>query len=56
MIEASVQWAFYFTVKADPSALGIILGTVVFISVALTPFGMWRIRKMDLVEKVKATG
>ena len=56
MIEASVQWAFYFTVKADPSALGIILGTVVFISVALTPFGMWRIRKMDLVEKVKAQG
>jgi putative ABC transport system permease protein/lipoprotein-releasing system permease protein len=56
MIQASVQWAFYFTVKADPSALGIILGTVVFISVALTPFGMWRIRKMDLVEKVKALG
>jgi putative ABC transport system permease protein len=56
MIEASVQWAFYYTVKADPSALAIIMGTVVFISVALTPFGMWRIRKMDLVEKVKATG
>ena len=54
MIEASVQWAFYFTVVADPSSLGIILGTVVFISVSLTPFGMWRIRKMDLVEKVKA--
>ena len=54
MIEASVQWAFYFTVVADQSSLGIILGTVVFISVSLTPFGMWRIRKMDLVEKVKA--
>ena len=54
MIQASVQWAFYFTVKADMSALGIIMGIVVFIAVALTPFGMRRIRKMDLVEKVKA--
>jgi hypothetical protein len=25
----------------------------VFISISMTPFGMWRIKKMDLVEKVK---
>ena len=53
MVSASVQWAFYFKVTLVPSALLILVGTVVVIAVALTPVGMRRIKKMDLVEKVK---
>jgi hypothetical protein len=30
-----------------------LVGIVVLISVFLTPYGMWRISRMDLVEKVK---
>jgi len=51
---ASIQWAFYFTVNVEPKTLFLLVGIVVGIAVSLTPFGMRRIRKMDLVEKVKA--
>ncbi|MEC7240993.1 MAG: FtsX-like permease family protein [Myxococcota bacterium] len=53
MIEASVQWAFYFEVHVVPSTLVLLIGIVVVIAVALTPVGTRRIKKMDLVEKVK---
>jgi putative ABC transport system permease protein len=53
LVSSMVQWAFYFTVVPDPSAILTIIGVIVGISVALTPFGMWRIRKMNLVDKVK---
>lgn len=53
MIEASVQWAFYFKVHVVPSTLFLLVGIVVVIAVALTPVGTRRIKKMDLVEKVK---
>ena len=48
-----IQWSFYMTVSADPTVAMMLIGIVAFISVALTPYGMWRIKKMDLVEKVK---
>ena len=51
---ASIQWAFYFTVNVEPKTLFLLVGIVVGIAVSLTPLGMRRIRKMDLVEKVKA--
>jgi len=53
LIDASVQWAFFFTVQASLGPLAIIGGSVVIMSISLTPFGMWRIRRMDLVERVK---
>ena len=53
MVSSFVQWSFYMTVSADPVVAMLLIGIVVFISVILTPYGMRRIRKMDLVEKVK---
>ena len=53
MVSSFVQWSFYMTVSADPAVAMQLIGIVVFISVILTPYGMRRIRKMDLVEKVK---
>lgn len=53
LVSSMVQWAFYFTVAPDPGAILTIIGVIVGISVALTPFGMWRIKKMNLVDKVK---
>lgn len=53
LVSSMVQWAFYFTVVPDLSAILTIIGVIVGISVALTPFGMWRIRNMNLVDKVK---
>ena len=41
------------TVQTDLSVAVLLIGIVVTISVMLTPYGMWRIRRMDLVEKVK---
>ena len=54
LVDASAQWAFYFTVEIQWGVLFLLVGIVVGIAVLLTPFGMRRIRKMDLVEKVKA--
>jgi hypothetical protein len=48
-----VTWSAYFTVAPSNNSIFILIGIVVFISISLTPFGMWRIKKMDLVEKVK---
>ena len=53
MIGSFVTWTTYFTVAASNSSIFTLIGIVVFISISLTPFGMWRIKKMDLVEKVK---
>ena len=48
-----VTWTAYFTVAPSNNSIFILIGIVVFISISLTPFGMWRIKKMDLVDKVK---
>ena len=53
LMSTFVTWAAYFTVAPSNNSIFILIGIVVFISISLTPFGMWRIKKMDLVEKVK---
>jgi putative ABC transport system permease protein len=53
MLATFVSWTAYFTVTASNSSIFTLIGIVVFISISLTPFGMWRIKKMDLVAKVK---
>ncbi len=53
MVDTMGQWAFYFTVEPTLSHMFIIGGIVVGMAIALTPLGMWRIYKMNLVEKIK---
>ena len=53
MMASFVTWSAYFTVAPSNDSIFILVGIVVFISISLTPFGMWRIKRMDLVEKVK---
>ena len=53
LIESQVQWAFYFTIEPQIAATLTLVGIIVGISIALTPIGMWRISKMNLVDKVK---
>ena len=53
LMSKMVQWSFYFEIQAD---LGISLGLtaiVLVISLLLTPIGTYRIKRMNLVEKVK---
>ena len=53
MMSTFVTWMAYFTVAPSNDSIFTLIGIVVFISISMTPFGMWRIKKMDLVEKVK---
>tara|TARA_B100000287_G_scaffold82600_1_gene75271 strand:- start:5270 stop:7726 length:2457 start_codon:yes stop_codon:yes gene_type:complete len=53
MVSTFIQWSFFFRISADPGVAILLIGIVVLISVALTPYGMRRIKNMDLVEKVK---
>ena len=53
LISSQVQWAFYFTIEPQFAAIMTIVGVIAGISIALTPIGMWRIKKMNLVDKVK---
>ena len=53
MISSFTTWSAYFTVEPSSDSIFILIGIVVLISIALTPFGMWRIKRMDLVDKVK---
>ena len=53
LMASFVTWVAYFTVNASYSSVLILIGIVVGISISLTPFGMWRIKRMNLVEKVK---
>ena len=53
MISSFVQWAFFFTLQPDIMAALELILVVVVISVICTPYGTWRVSKMDLVEKVK---
>ena len=48
MISNLVQWSFYFKVDADPIS-SYLVGIVLFISVQT--LGMWRVHRMDLVER-----
>jgi ABC-type antimicrobial peptide transport system permease subunit len=53
LISAMVQWAFFFTLQPDTMAALKLILIVVVISVICTPYGTWRVSRMDLVEKVK---
>ncbi len=53
LISSFAQWGFFFAIKASMSSIFILIAIVAGISISLTPIGMWRIHKMDLVEKVK---
>ena len=53
MISSFVQWAFFFTLQPDIMAALELILVVVVISVICTPYGTWRVSRMDLVEKVK---
>ena len=46
-------WQFYFPVVLVPSVAFELMTGVLVIAIAMTPIGIWRIRKMNLVEKVK---
>lgn len=47
------SWQFYFPVLLVDSVAFELLFGVLIIAIAMTPIGIWRLRKMDLVEKVK---
>ena len=47
------SWQFMVPVTIIPSVAWQLMAGVVFIAIAMTPFGVWRLRRMDLVEKVK---
>ena len=47
------SWTFYITVIPSLNVVLFLIATVLIISLAITPYGIWRLRRMDLVEKVK---
>jgi len=47
------SWTFYITVVPSLNVVIFLIATVLIISLAITPYGIWRLRRMDLVEKVK---
>lgn len=47
------SWQFIVPVSIIPSVAWQLMVGVILIAVAMTPFGVWRLRRMDLVEKVK---
>ena len=46
-------WQFYFPVVLIPSVAYQLMAIVLVIAVAMVPIGIWRLRNMDLIEKVK---
>ena len=46
-------WQFHVTILIVPSVAYQLMLGVILIAVAMTPIGIWRLRRMDLVEKVK---
>jgi len=47
------SWQFYIPIVIVPSVAFQLMSGVIIIAIAMTPIGIWRLRKMDLVEKVK---
>ena len=47
------SWQFFVPVTIVPSVAWQLMSGVILIAVAMTPFGVWRLRRMDLVEKIK---
>jgi len=46
-------WQFFFPIVLIPSVAYQLMGGVIAIAVAMTPIGIWRLRKMDLIDKIK---
>ena len=46
-------WQFFVAIVIVPSVAYQLMAGGVIIAVAMTPIGIWRLRRMDLVEKVK---
>ena len=53
MASSFSTWAFYFPVILVPGVALELMSIVIVIALAMVPIGIWRIRRMDLVEKVK---
>ena len=49
-------WQFYFPVVIDPGVAVELVVAVVGLALLTTPVGIWRLRRLDLVEKVKEFG
>ena len=47
------SWQFFVAIVVVPSVAYQLMAGVIIIAVAMTPIGIWRLRRMDLVEKVK---
>ena len=47
------SWQFFVPVTIVPSVAWQLMSGVLIIAVAMTPFGVWRLRRMDLIEKIK---
>jgi putative ABC transport system permease protein len=47
------SWQFFVPVTIVPSVAWQLMSGVIIIAVAMTPFGVWRLRRMDLIEKIK---
>ena len=47
------SWTFYIVVVPSPNVVIFLILTVLIISIAITPYGIWRLRNMDLADKVK---
>ncbi|MDE0556912.1 MAG: FtsX-like permease family protein [Candidatus Poseidoniaceae archaeon] len=46
-------WQFHVPVVLVPNVAYLLMGGVLAIAVAMTPIGVWRLRQMDLIEKIK---
>ena len=47
------SWQFFVPVTIVPSVAWQLMSGVILIAVAMTPFGVWRLRRMNLIEKIK---
>ena len=47
------SWQFFVPVTIVPSVAWQLMSGVILIAVAMTPIGMWRLHRMNLVEKIK---
>ena len=47
------SWQFYVAIVIVPTVAYQLMAGAVIIAVGMTPIGIWRLRRMDLVEKVK---
>lgn len=56
LASAFSTWQFYFPIVVDPEIAGELVLAVLVISLLTTPLGMWRLRRMNLVEKIKEFG